>query len=66
VGGDDGGNHLRELGAALDRRLDRVGVVGVIAEDQPEIDERQPARKRLAGDDVVEDGEPGIGDLARR
>ena len=33
VGGDEGGDHLCDLGAAFDRGLDVVGVVGVIVED---------------------------------
>nr|WP_238192645.1 hypothetical protein [Methylobacterium frigidaeris] len=45
----------RDLLAALNRRLDRVGEVRILAAQHPQVEEREAPRGRLARHDIVVD-----------
>jgi hypothetical protein len=47
-------DHGRDLLSALGGRLNGIGIVVRFIADQAEINERQPSRKRLAADDIIE------------
>src|SRR5262245_23759047 len=60
--GEDSANDLGDLAAALLGWLDRIGIVGRLGADQPQIDYRLARGKCQAQYHVIEEREPGCGD----
>src|SRR3954470_535280 len=52
----------RDLRAARNRWLDRVGKVGVLAADETQVDQREAMEEGLPRDDVVEQGQSDDGE----
>jgi hypothetical protein len=58
------GDSSGKLFAPLGRGLDGVGEVGVLIEEDPEVEERKAPARSLASDDIVEKGQRGVRRLA--
>src|SRR3954464_16030946 len=59
--GGEAGDGSRNLCAAHDRWLDRVGEISVLAADETQVDQRQAMGEGLTRDDVIEQGQSDDG-----